>query len=99
MERKYKLDGEEIEMVTSFMFLGSVIEIEGKCDMEIKRRVAIGKAAMNGLEKIWKDKHKHRHEKKIGEGPDHTNGNIRQWDMRNVDMEEDAENIMDGKND
>ena len=39
------------------MFLGSVIEREGKCDMEIKRRVAIGKAAMNGLEKIWKDKH------------------------------------------
>jgi Reverse transcriptase (RNA-dependent DNA polymerase) len=56
-EDSFEIDGEEIETVTSFTFLGSVIEREGKCDTEIKRRVAIGKAAMNGLEKIWKDKH------------------------------------------
>src|SRR6218665_2436800 len=30
---------------------------EGKCDEEIKRRVAIGKATMVGLEKLWRDKH------------------------------------------
>jgi len=56
-EDSFVVDNEEIETVTSFTFLGSVIEKEGKCDMEINRRVAIGKAAMNGLEKIWKDKH------------------------------------------
>ena len=56
-EDSFVVDGEEIETVTSFTFLGSVIEKEGKCDMEINRRVAIGKTAMNGLEKIWKDKH------------------------------------------
>src|ERR1700733_9182338 len=53
----FEIDGEKIEVMTSFTFLGSVIENEGKCDMEIKRRVAIGKAAMTGMEKIWKDKH------------------------------------------
>ena len=53
----FEIDGEKIEVITSFTFLGSVIENEGKCDMEIKRRVAIGKAAMTGMEKIWKDKH------------------------------------------
>ena len=57
--------------------MGSVIEREGKCDLEIKRRVAIGKTIMNGLEKIWKDKHVSIDTKKIGEGPDHTNNNIR----------------------
>src|ERR1043165_3213268 len=56
-EESFEIDGEEIETVTSFTFLGSLIEKEGKCDMEINRRVAIGKATMNGLEKIWKDKH------------------------------------------
>ena len=56
-EDSFEIDGEEIETVTSFTFLGSVIEREGKCDMEIKRWVAIGKTAMNGMEKIWKDKH------------------------------------------
>jgi hypothetical protein len=53
----FVIDGEELEVVSSFTFLGSVIEKEGKCDTEIKRRVAIGKTAMNGLEKIWKDRH------------------------------------------
>ena len=53
----FEIDGEEIEVVKSFTFLGSLIEKEGKCDPEIKRRIAIGKTAMIGLEKIWKDKH------------------------------------------
>jgi len=33
------------------------VEKEGRCDEEIKRRVATGKATMIGLEKIWRDKH------------------------------------------
>jgi len=33
------------------------VEKEGRCDKEIKRRVAIGKAIMIGLEKLWRDKH------------------------------------------
>jgi len=47
--------GEETEVVTSFTFLGSEVEKDGRC--EIKRRVAIGKATMIGLEKLWQDKH------------------------------------------
>src|SRR6218665_1560452 len=53
----FELDGEEIEVVTSFTFLGSEVEKDGRCDKEIKRRVAIGKATMIGLEKLWRDKH------------------------------------------
>src|ERR1043165_6180135 len=55
-EDSFEVDGEELETVTSFTFLGSVIEREGKFDLDIKRRVALGKTAMNGMEKIWKDK-------------------------------------------
>jgi len=55
-EDSFEVDGEELETVTSFTFLGSVIEREGKCDLEIKGRVALGKTAMNGMEKMWKDK-------------------------------------------
>src|SRR6218665_3676395 len=53
----FEIDGEEIEVVSSFTFLGSEVEKEGRCDKEIKRRVAIGKATMIGLEKLWQDKH------------------------------------------
>src|SRR6218665_2709640 len=54
---RFEIDGEEIEIVTSFTFLGSEVEKEGRCDKEIKRRVVIGKATMIGLEKLWRDKH------------------------------------------
>src|SRR6218665_526265 len=49
---RFEIDGEDIEdlVVTSFTFLGSEVEKEGRCDKEIKRRVAIGKATMIGLE-------------------------------------------------
>src|SRR6218665_151106 len=53
----FEIDGEEIEVVSSFTFLGSEVEKEGRCDKKIKRRVAIGKATMIGLEKLWQDKH------------------------------------------
>jgi hypothetical protein len=56
---KFEIDGEEIEMVENFTFFGSVLEKEGKRDMEIRRRMArpIWKTAMNGLEKNWKFRH------------------------------------------
>ena len=53
----FEVDGEEIEVVASFTFLGSMIEKGGRSEMEIKRRITLGKTAMNGLSKIWKDKH------------------------------------------
>jgi len=45
----FEIDGEDIEVAASFMFLGSEVEKDGRCDKEIKRRVAIGKATMIGL--------------------------------------------------
>ena len=42
----FEIKGEEIEVATSFMFLGSEVEKEGRYDKEIKRRVIIGKATM-----------------------------------------------------
>src|SRR6218665_2751127 len=62
----FEIDGEEIEVVSSFTFLGSEVEKEGRCDKEIKRRVVIGKATMIGLEKVMaRQTHEHRHKKRI----------------------------------
>ena len=38
-----------VEVVTSFIFLGASITSDGLCDKEIRRRIAMGKAAMGGL--------------------------------------------------
>ena len=53
----FEMDGEEIEVVTSFSFLGSMVEKEGRCDKEVRRRISMGKAAMQGMDKIWRDRH------------------------------------------
>ena len=48
--------GKTVEVVTSFIFLGALITRDGLCDKEIRRRIAMGKAAMGGLTTIWKDR-------------------------------------------
>jgi hypothetical protein len=51
-----KLNEDVVERVENFVFLGSRINMETGCRDEIKRRLAMGRAAMKGLDKIWRDK-------------------------------------------
>ena len=48
--------GKDIEVVTKFVFLGTLITEDGLCEKEVRRRIAMGKAAMGGLTSIWKDR-------------------------------------------
>ncbi|KAI0221995.1 hypothetical protein LSAT2_026737 [Lamellibrachia satsuma] len=50
------VDGKTVEVVTNFVFLGALISKDGRCDKEIRRRIAMGKAAMGGLTTVWKDR-------------------------------------------
>ena len=49
-------DGKDVEVVTKFVFLGALITMDGLCEKEVRRRIAIGKATMEGLTSIWKDR-------------------------------------------
>ena len=42
-----QIDGETMEIVTDFIFLGSKITADGDCSQEIKRRLLLGKAMTN----------------------------------------------------
>ncbi len=53
---EFELDGEKLEIVQDFLFLGAKIEDSGSSEGELLRRFALGRAAMIGLNKIWKDK-------------------------------------------
>src|SRR6218665_2507641 len=53
----FEVDGEEVEVIEDFSFLVSLVECEGRGVKEIRRRITLHKVAMQGLEKIWKDKH------------------------------------------
>ena len=53
---EFELDGENVEVVRDFVFLGAKIEDSDSCKGELSRLLALGRAAMTGLNKIWKDK-------------------------------------------
>jgi len=44
-------------VVEDFSLLGALVGCDGGCEKEIRRRITLDKVAMQGLEKIWKDKH------------------------------------------
>ena len=48
----WKIDGETMETVTDFIFLGSQITADGDCSHEIKRRLFLGRKVMTNLDSI-----------------------------------------------
>ena len=50
----WQIDGETMEIVTDFIFLGSKITADGDCSHEIKRRLLLGRKAMTNLDSILK---------------------------------------------
>ena len=49
-------DGETVETVSDFIFLGSKITANGDCSHEIKRRLLLGRKVMTNLESIFKSR-------------------------------------------
>ena len=52
----WQIDGEAMETVTDFIFLGSKITADGDCSHEIKRRLLLGRKAMMNLVSILKSR-------------------------------------------
>ena len=50
----WQIDGETMETVTDFIFLGYKITTDGDCSHEIKRHVVLGRKAMTNLDSILK---------------------------------------------
>ena len=52
----WQIDGETVETVADFIFLGSKITAEGDCSHEIKRRLLLGRKVMTNLDSIFKSR-------------------------------------------
>ena len=52
----WQIDGETMETVTDFIFLGSKITADGDCNHEIKRRLLLERKAMTNLDGILKSR-------------------------------------------
>ena len=54
----WQIDGETVETVSDFIFLGSTITSDGDCSHEIKRHLLLGRKAMTNLDTILKSRNK-----------------------------------------
>ena len=52
----WEIDGETVETVSDFIFLGSKITTDGDCSHEIKRHLLLGRKVMSNLESISKSR-------------------------------------------
>ena len=52
----WQIEGERVEIVIDFLFLGSKITVDGDCRHEIKRCLLLGRKAMTNLNSILKSK-------------------------------------------
>ena len=53
VEEPLIIDGNEVESVSKFNFLGSLITKDGGCSQEIRHRLAMARSAMTNMSKIW----------------------------------------------
>ena len=52
----WQIDGETVETVADFIFLGSKITADGDCSHEIKRHLLLGRKVMTNLDSIFKSR-------------------------------------------
>jgi len=52
----WQTDGEKVETVTDFIFLGSKITADSQCSDEIKRHLVLGRKALTNLDSILKSR-------------------------------------------
>ena len=52
----WEIDGETVETVSDFVFLGSKITADGDCSHEIKRNLVLGREVMTNLDSILKSR-------------------------------------------
>ena len=53
----WQIEGEKVEVVTNFFFLGSRITGDSDCSHEIRRQLLLGRKAMTNLDSVLKSRH------------------------------------------
>ena len=55
----WKIDGENVETVSDFIFLGFKINVDGDCNHEIKKCLLLGRIAVTNLDSVLKSRDIH----------------------------------------
>ena len=52
----WQIEGEKVEVVTNFLFLGSNITTDGDCSHEIRRQLLLGRKVITNLDNVLKSR-------------------------------------------
>ena len=72
----WQIDGETVETVSDFIFLGSKITADGDCSHEIKIHLLLGRKVMTKLDNILKSRHYFANKGPSGQGYGFSSGHI-----------------------
>ena len=56
IQASWEIDGETVETMSDFIFLGSKITADGDCSHDIKRRLLLGRKVMTNIDSILKSR-------------------------------------------
>ena len=78
----WQIDGEAMEIVTDFIFLGSKITADVDCSHEIKRRLFVGRKAMTNLDSILKNqRHYFAHKGPSSQSYGFSSSHVWMWEL------------------
>ena len=77
----WEIDGETVERVADFIFLGSKITADGDCSHETKRRLLLGRKVMTNLHNILKQRHDFANKGPSSQGYGFSSGHVWMWEL------------------
>ena len=77
----WKIDGETVETVSDFIFVGSKISADGDCIHEIKRRLLLGRKVMTNLNSYLKARHYFANKGLTNQGYGFSSGHVWIWEL------------------
>ena len=77
----WQIDGETMETVTDFIFLGSKSTEGGDCSHEVKRSLLLGRKAMTDLDSIFKSRHYFANKGLSSKGYGFSSSHVWMWEL------------------
>ena len=77
----WEIDGETVETVSDFIFLGIKITVDGDCSHEIKRRLLLRRKVMTNLDSIFKSRDITLPTKVHSQGCGFSSGHVCMWEL------------------
>ena len=77
----WQIDGETVETVADFIFLGSKITADGDCSHEIKRRLLLGRKVMTNIDSIFKSRDYFVNKGLSSQGYGFSSGHVWVWEL------------------